>query len=203
MINLTGVAVNIFGALVFSFIFWKKLKDDFSSDVIFTSVFYLIIGILIGLIASLTINPHIWFWASFTGVLFGTILSYYRYRLKLYETIEAVVIGMLPWITIVMIYEFFRTNEKGLLAYAIATLIFIGLYLVLDKHYKKFSWYKSGRVGFSGLATSGLFFSARAIVALVFPSMLSFLGKNDAIISGITAFAFFTLLFNLSQKTTY
>jgi hypothetical protein len=83
---------------------------------------------------------------------------------------------------------------------AVATLILIVTFYFFETKYKNFSWYKSGKVGFSGLAVLGIFFLVRALVALSFSFVLSFAGKFESVFSGITAFLFFLGVFNLARQ---
>jgi hypothetical protein len=201
--NILAIIVNVTGAFIFIFIFWKKLKEDFRSDAIFTSAFYVLIGILISFLLSLELFSKFWFWAGLIGIILGFALSYFRYHLKIYETIEAIVIGMLPWISAVFILDAIANQEIGSLIYGVLVASQIVIYILFDKHYKKFTWYKSGRVGFSGLSVLGIFFCVRSVIALTSITMLSFTGKSDAIASAVFAFLAFASVFNLAQKSSY
>ncbi len=109
-------------------------------------------------------------------------------------------IGLLPWLGIIFLWNFIvnRDVATGIGVLIISVLLFA--YLLLNMHYKTFSWYRSGRVGFSGLTILGTFFLIRAAIAIFFPNMLSFTGIFDAIISGLISFAAFIAVFNLSRK---
>ena len=79
-------------------------------------------------------------------------------------------------------------------------IITITLYLFLSKQYKRFRWYKSGKVGFAGLTTLGFIFLVRGLTALWVPFMLSFVGVMDAFISVIISVVAFGMVYNLSRS---
>jgi hypothetical protein len=196
------IIANLIGVLVFLFIFWKKLKEDYSSREIFTTGFYILIGGFVGSFLSWKFFPNLWFWLVFIGLLAGFILGVLRFRLRTFETLEAVIIATLPWLSFVFIEDAMAKNRASSFFAFLVVVLLIALYFLLDAHYKRFAWYKSGRVGFSGLTTLGLFFLIRAVVALIFSDVISFVGKIEATISGIVAFIFFFLVFNLSRAKT-
>ena len=78
-------------------------------------------------------------------------------------------------------------------------LLLVCLYVTLNNYYKQFPWYKSGRVGFSGLVVLGSGFLIRSVVSLVYPNMIFFIGRVDAVLSAAIAFLFFFTVHSLSQ----
>ena len=75
----------------------------------------------------------------------------------------------------------------------------MGFFFYLDSRYKRFVWYKSGKAGFAGVMTLGVYFLARGAIAMAFPFMISFVGKYDAILSGSFALVCFLLIYILSR----
>ena len=141
-----------------------------------------------------------WFWLSLLSVLVALFLAIKRYRLRVFETLEAQVISLLPWLSLLFLADsIINSNIHSLVGFILITLLII-LFFIFDKHYKRFTWYKSGRVGFSGLTILGLFFLIRALVALKFDNVLSFSGKNEVYFSAVLAFSSFLILFNLSRQ---
>ena len=192
----------LIGNLIFLYIFWKKLKEDYTSEIIFTSAFYILAGMVLGLVFALKIKTDLWFWLSFVGLVIGFSLTIIKYKLRLMETVEAVVIAVLPSLVLIFLSDSIRNQSYDSFFQSILTLILIILFFIFDKHYKKFTWYKSGRIGFSGLTTLGLFFLLRALVANWFPFMLSFFGKKEVYLSASMAFVSFLGLFNLTRQKT-
>lgn len=196
------IKVVIYGLLVIGalYIFWKRLKEDYINNQIFTTFFYSLFGIAFSVILSNRFFPKYWFWAGFFGLNFGLGIGVLRFKLRTYETMESAVISFLMIICGIFLFSGFSTQDKFALGYAIINILLLTLFFIFDKHYKQFNWYKSGRVGFSGLAVLGIFFLIRTIIASGVGDMISFLGKTDIILSGVISFISFLALFNLSRK---
>ncbi len=143
--------------------------------------------------------PHWFFWLEAFGAFLGFTLGIVKYNTRFFETYEALFISFLPWLTLFYLAEFIK---KPGWAVGVIVLLNFGLILLFDFvsiRYKNFSWYKSGKIGLAGLLTSGVFFLTRAAIALIFPSVVSFLGRSEIILSGICAFTIFLLIYNLSK----
>jgi hypothetical protein len=196
---LANLLVGFLGTLLFLFIFWTKLKEDYASEIIFKTAFNILLGILVGLL--LAIKLPFWFlWISTLGAGIGLAVSVQRYKVRNYETLEASVISLLPFLALLFLKDSVLTSSLVSFIAFLATLVFISLYYYLDLHYKKFTWYKSGKVGFTGLAILGLIFLTRSLIALSRTPVLSFVGKYEAVVSGVAAFVCFLLIFNLSRQ---
>lgn len=197
---LSNVLFNSTGALLFLFLFWKRLKEDHISNQIFSSAAFLLFAVFIAKIISNAFLPNWWFWITFGAVSVAFALGIIRYRLRIFETLEATVVSFLPWLSFFFLSDSIANSSISSLIASLAIFLLVIIFFLLDKHYKKFSWYKSGRVGFTGLTILGLFFIIRGSVALAFPDMLSFSGKHDVYLSAIVAFASFLVVFNLSRS---
>jgi hypothetical protein len=197
---IANIGVNILGLFIFLFVFWKKLKDDYVSEIIFSAATLILMGFLVGFLVGLRFLPSWIFWTEFTGILVGLAIAALKYKLRVYESFEAVVISLLPWLSIYFLHD--SVDNSSLVSFIAfgVILALIGAYYLFDLKYKNFSWYRSGRVGFSGLATAGLFFLIRSAVAIFWPSVLSFSGTIEPVISGAFAFVAFVLIFNLGRK---
>jgi hypothetical protein len=195
----TLIAVNILGYLLFLFLFWRKLKEDYSAQPIFTTGFYALIGFLAFFFLAFYFFFQYWFWAAFIGVCLGLTVGILRFHLKLYEVIESVVCGLLVWLAIVFLNDSVTNSSLFSFAgFAVVTAI-AGIYYFLDGHYHNFTWYKSGKIGFSGLTAAAIFFLTRAVIAGFYPFMLSFSGKFEIYLSAIVSFIFFLLTYNLAR----
>lgn len=204
MSTFTLPLVLIFGAIFYMFIFWRRLKEDYESHHIF---FTSIISFAFAIIAALATNyflapritptiilysPGLWFWGAFIGTLLAGLFSIKKFKLKAIETLEAATPGFLFTLSLIfLIHQEYITT--GVL------LFHIIIFFLLSARYKKFIWYKSGKIGFAGLITLGSFFLIRAAVAVRFPTMLSLAGKADAIASAAIAFLLFFTLYNLAE----
>lgn len=196
---LASILVSLIGILVFLFIFWRRLKEDYSTDIVFSSVFIIVFTCLAGGFISLKFFPEWWFWGATFGIILGFTIAALRFSLRFYETVEAVVLGLFPWLIVLFITDSVRNSSLFSILYSVTIIAELVLFNYLEENYKNFTWYKSGRAGFSGLTILGIFFIIRAVIALFSPFVLSFVGKTDAILSGVSAFIVFLLLFNLSK----
>ncbi len=196
-----NILVSIVSALLFLYVFWTRLKEDYTQNQIFTAGFYVLLGIACGSILADNSFSELWFWASFAGGVIGLALGIWRFRLRFFETLEAAVLSELILFLIVFLLSLVKKFSQITLLGTLAIIVLIGLFIFLDAHYKKFSWYKSGRVGFSGLTVLGLFFLARTLVAMLAIDVLSFVGDREVIASGVLSFVSFMAVYNLSKQT--
>ena len=197
---ISSALFTILGILIFLFLFWKRLKEDYVSGQIFNAAFYMLLGIFLGKILATKFFPDWWFWASFFGALVGVFAGVARFKLRILETFEAATLGLLPWIGLVFLREAIKTSSPNSFFASLVIFGLILLFFFFDSRYKKFTWYKSGRIGFSGLMVVGIFFLTRAAIAPIVPDVISFAGKYEAFFSGIFAFTSFLLVFNLARR---
>lgn len=188
------------GLFIFLFIFWQKLKEDYLSTQIFNTSFYVLVAILVAHLVAKNFFQDSWFWLTFSGIGAGLTLGIVRYRLRIFETLEGTTISLLPWFGLIFLSDSIANSSLTSLIGSLVILGVIFLYFFLDKHYKKFSWYKSGRVGFSGLTILGVFFLIRAFVAASLDNMLSFGMGHDSLLSGVVAFTSFIAVFTLARR---
>ncbi|HET7099097.1 MAG TPA: hypothetical protein VFI61_02600 [Patescibacteria group bacterium] len=198
---LINILISIFGILIFLFIFWKRLKDDYASEIIFRSAFNILLSVGVASLLSFKFFPTWFLWAQFLGCIAGLGISYWQLNIRLYETLEAQTIAFLPWIAFIFLKDSVAGSNLASFIGFLAILIVIFIYYYFDSHYKNFTWYKSGKIGFAGLATLAFVFVIRSVLALTGISVLSFVGKYEAIVSGVSAFISFLLIYNLSRES--
>ena len=211
MSNLGTIIGLPIGLLGFLFLFWRRLKEDYPAGHILSFGFLIIIPLLIGFLAGLVIsgvifspNPvffsptGLWFWLAFGLSLIGFGVGQVKFRLRTYETFEAMALGFLFWFFALSFSNSLVTGNLKLFFFSLVVGSLVSFFFFLDVRYKTFTWYKSGKIGFSGLAILVMLFFIRVFVALLDPSMLSFIGKFDAILSGIVSFIFLIIIYNLS-----
>ena len=197
---IANVLVVLLGLIVSLFIYWRRLREDYASEIIFSSAFTTYLLIFIAWAVSLRFAPGWFFWLEFLGLLLGVILSVFRFRIRFYESLESFVFSVLPMYSFMFLSD--SVARSSLISFMgfVVILAFIFLFYYFESHYKSFSWYKSGKIGFAGLATLGVFFLTRAGIAIFFTSVLSFTGKFEVYISGVFAFLSFLMIFNLGRK---
>lgn len=198
---LANVLVSISGTLVFLFLFWKRLKEDYVAGIVFKVAFYVLVGVLVGFLLAFKFFPGWFLWTSFVGALLGMTIGILTLKVRFYETLEALIISFLPWLAFMFLgNSVVKSSLSSFLAF-VATLILVFVSYWFDVHYKEFTWYKSGKVGFAGLATLALIFLVRSTVAIFGSGVLSFVNqKYEAMISAAFAFVCFLLIFNLGRQ---
>lgn len=197
---ITSIVVNFLGALAFLFFFWRRLKEDYPANQIFATAFFMLAGVSAGWLLSKEFLPAWFFWVEALGGIPGFLVGLLHFKFRFHESLEATVVSFLPWLAVYFLKDSVLSASVVSLGGFLFCLLLLGLFFVLDVHYKRFSWYRSGRVGFAGLAVAGFFFLARAAVAAFYPYMLTLARRFDAVISGVVAFAFFLLIYNLSKS---
>lgn len=197
---LTNIVTGVIGTLISLFIFWKRLKEDYASEIVFRSAFYILLSTGIAFFAVFRFSPEWFLWTELIGVIAGLALSVYVLRMRFYETLEAAVISLLPTVALMFLKDsVFRSSFISFAAF-LTSLIFIFVFYYLDLHYKTFSWYRSGKIGFAGLSTLAMIFVVRSAIALIGIPVLSFVGKYEAIASGSAAFVCFLMIFVLARS---
>lgn len=194
------IIANIIGFFVFLFFLWKRLKDDYHFEKTFTLAFYVLLGLLISFFVSKQFFSEYWFWMELFGVVAGFAIGIIRLKMRVFESFEGVIVGGLIWLSLVFIADsIINSSLSSFLAFWV-TFFCVFIFFFLDAHYRRFSWYASGRVGFAGLVTVGIFFLIRSMVALLLVPVISLSGRLETILSGIISFSAFLILFNLSRQ---
>ncbi|KKQ51689.1 MAG: hypothetical protein UT19_C0012G0009 [Candidatus Woesebacteria bacterium GW2011_GWB1_39_10b] len=187
--------------ILFLFLFWRRLKEDYTQNQIFTTAFYTLLGFSLGSIVSDNFAPDWWFWTSFLGGSLGIFVGTIRFNLRVFEALEAGILSSLILYGFVFFYNWINTNKVTSGLGALATSVLLIIFVFLDRRYKTFSWYKSGKVGFSGMTVLGSLFLVRAIIATRDVGVLSFVGNKDVVLSAIVSFVSFLILFNLARSS--
>lgn len=194
----------IIAFVVFNFFYWRNLKEDYVSSKILSSGLLIVVSIfLTALLASLLtrfladsavfVKTGLWFWGGVIGFFIGVFVSKFKFGFRLNESFDAAVCGLWAFLAILNFYF-----------YPIGSLICLGLlgvYYLVRKNYKKFRFYKSGKIGIAALVTVGIFFIIRSVVAIFLDShMISLIGKIDGIISATAVFITFLALYYLTYE---
>lgn len=200
---LANIVTSFLGVLMFLFIFWKRLKEDYVSEIIFKAALYILSGLSIAYFLSIRFIPSWFIWTSLVGSILGLVLGIFTLRVKFYEALEAMIVSFLPWISLMFLGDsVVHSSLSSFLGFA-GTLVIIFISYWLSDHYKDFTWYKSGKIGFAGLATLALIFLTRSTIAIFGIHVLSFVSlRYEAIISGALVFIISILIFNLGRNQT-
>ena len=193
------VIANVLGISLFLYLYWKRLKEDYPAEKIFNSGFIILFGIFLGIVIS-KIYPNIyWYWIIILNILIFEAINVFKLKIKFFESLDALVISLLPWLS--LFYLSFSIENSNLLSFLAFwfCLLLIFLFFLFNNFYRTFNWYKSGKVGFSGLAVAGIFFGIRSILSLFNKNLISFAGAYEPFISGTFFVIAFLLLFRLSR----
>lgn len=191
---------NATGLLLFLFLFWKRLKDDYQYEIIFNLSLYVLGGLGLGLLITNYFLNSYWFWIVALFIIFGFLIGIKKCRVRFYEAFDGLVVGLFSWLALFYLTNsIVNSNLFAFLAFWVTCLLIFTFFL-LDSKYRSFYWYMSGRVGISGLLTLALFCLSRLIVSFFKPTFIS-ISPFEGYISGTFAFVLFLLLYNLSRKT--
>ena len=186
----------------FSYVFWLRLREDYSSDQIFSMTLLCLFGGLLGWIIFDRWLPSLSFWGFIVGAgLFG-LYAIRKMEIRLLEALDGVVLGFVWFSLFFYLGDIVRvgaaafslqTRFVDLVVFlpSITSLLVFYLYL---RNYRRFSWYPSGKLGFIGGGLASLYFTLRALVdfylfwvlsfsSLIFDSVLSLL--VSAVFAGI------------------
>lgn len=198
---LVKLGTSFLGILFFLFIFWKRLKEDYSSDIIFQIASSILLGMGVGFSVSKMFFPNLFFWLEMAGALLGMAIMIFKFKLRFYETLESLILAGMPMVTLMFFKDSIVNSSLYSFLAFIGLLVLIFLAYWLDVNYKSFTWYKSGRIGFAGLFAAIIFFTARSVIAIFGINMLSCVGKIEPYISLPVAVLCVGLLINLGRKT--
>jgi MFS family permease len=190
----------ILASAVFLYFFWKRLREDYPVNSVFSTAFYSLFGLILGYYCSFYLDNGWWFWTMYIGMILGLFVGVIRYKLRILEVYEAVVASSLCIYFLYFLYRALIFREIRFVIAAIVILLLLVFYYFLDNRYRSFTWYKSGKVGFTGLTVSGVFFLIRSAVSIFNIHMISFVGNIEVLISGFLALLYFLGLFVLSRK---
>lgn len=192
------VISSSFGIMFVFFFLWKRLKDDYHYEKIFNLAFFVILAQFIGFVVASNFLPTYWFWIELGFIALAFVLTIQKQKIKLFESLDGVTLGFLSWLSLYYMVEAVAKSSLSSFVAFWVCLLLVFLFFFLDTQYRRFSWYRSGRVGFSGLVTLILFFLIRLIFTFTFPYLVSLSGSFDMYLSGISLLTFFILLYRLS-----
>ena len=196
------VIANILGIFILIFLFWLRLKDDYHYEKIFNLVSFVLAGILIGFISLKFLPSVYWFWVYLIAIIASFTVGIIKLKIRFFESLDSLVISLLPYFGLYLLSQSIKNYSlSSFIGFWIVT-VFVFLYFFVDANYRKFTWYKSGRVGFSGLLVAGLFFVVRSVLSVFFVDGPTIIGQLDIYISASFSFVSFLLLFNLSKKVS-
>lgn len=170
MLILLSLVLSFVGILLFSFVIWKRLREDYTNDQIYLLSFALFICALgARWIAS---NWFIGFEVWFVVVACAGALNYLLKRLgiKFFEFVDALAPATFYFLFFWYLGKLVLGGKDQLLIIGPQVLLsfaMLFIYQFLLSRYRKFSWYPSGKVGFAGLASFAIYSLFRSILVLI------------------------------------
>lgn len=180
----------LLAAAAAAFSFWRKLKDDYQDDEIFSlSILIGFSALVIGRLFFVFFNFSTygfylveWFTLSYksnfslSGAFLGAVLAggrpFFRSKKKYWEIWDALVLPLAYFLLAGSLGKFLTSFDFTFLAYA-AVGVFLSTYsLWAKKRYRSFSWYKSGKTGFVFSSGMALVFSLLFLLAILFQGRL-------------------------------
>lgn len=194
------VIANILGIFLFFYLIWRNLKEDYHYEKVFNLGFIGLSAFLLANFVSHFISGPFWFWILILFLLLGFLIVVKKQRMKFFETIEAYFVGLMPWIGLFYLAD--SVNKLSLASFVAfwITFILIFIYFYVRTHYRSFSWYKSGKVGFAGLFTLLMFFLSRVIGSLFYNNLVTMAGKYEIYLSGSASLLILVLMYNLFKE---
>lgn len=144
-----------------SFSIWRRLKEDYHEEEIFSlTLLSLLAAVLVAkTLGVVTASPSGF---SLAGAFWGTVLAIKWYVLEIkkdvwevFDSLALPLFGFLFWGGVGLFLTNGRWQDLFLLA---AGVLGRPVFNYLQSHYRSFSWYKSGKIGFLFWASSFLFF---------------------------------------------
>lgn len=197
--QIANIFIGLFGTLLSLFIYWKRMKEDYSSDIIFQSATYVYLFIFfLYLISSNLLKPY-FFWFILTGLFAGIYFGSLKLKFRFFEGLESMVISFLPYFSLVFLKNSVLTQS---ISSFIGFLLILGLIFFsywLEVNYKKFYWYKSGKIGIVGLITILVILVIRLMVAQFDITVLSFT-EFETLLSGLFLIVVLTMIYFLNKS---
>lgn len=199
MLIATNFILSMVAALSFLYFFWKKLKDDYSAYQVFSVGFYSLVGLFIGFLISKFYLQSFWFWLPMVGSSLGLVYGINHFKLNFFESFEGWVIGTLSIITIENLNKLIWNFDFFNIINFLVALSLILIFFYINRRYKRYVWYRSGKVGFSGLLIAGLYFVFQASFLMI-SGIMNQVKIFEAILFGLFAIGSFLTLFILAKN---
>lgn len=183
MIIFISYLLKIIATILFSYLLWKKLKEDYAHEIIFSFTIISLLAVAFGSMLSKYITPGYDFWIVFILLIINIIWFVKRGHFKFYELLDALPITGLTFFLISnlsnlevqkLLGKDIKINDLQNWLHLLFIFILLLLYKGVLKNFRSFTFYPSGKIGFLGLSVLSLYFLFRGLVAIIIPSVLRF-----------------------------
>jgi len=173
--------LRILGIIVFLYLTWRNLKDDYTSEKVITYGWLALVGFLVlGRVGFGVVNFGIWknwsdwlavwnkpgmsYVAGFLGLAVATWLYGLVNEWKFLAFMEDNLSSVLAFLWFLMADEFLRARmDLRPLIYLVILIVVFLISRIVSKKYRSFVWYRSGKKGFVFLFSVFLAFLLLAI----------------------------------------
>lgn len=153
---------NFLAFFVFAFVLWRKLKEDYPND----KIFLLTLGLVGGMVISKWVFgswPLFSFWATLSLLVAIGFYLVKKLEFRLFEVIDAVAPAWFWFLIIGGLTRFLSTREIMALVEPVMAGVSLLGFTFFNARYRTFSWYPSGKIGFAGVGSLGIYFLLRSI----------------------------------------
>jgi len=191
--NISIFGFSLFLGFIFSsFWFFKNTKNELSSDdQVISLIIYLAIGWLLGarllfFLAHIKIFPNLWsfffpwrypgysFVGGMIGMTIAAITTAKKIKIDPWRLSDPALLPFFLYAAAYFLGQFLTGQEKLSLYHLILALVTAALSQWLLSHYRSFTWYPSGKIGFTFLLSTSLFFCLSALLAFLMSPGLYF-----------------------------
>lgn len=190
--------LGFLGMVIYMYLTWKKLKEDYVDSEVIIYLWLAVLGFMLGgrMVFGI-LNWKMWnnwwewllFWEkpgiNYLGAYFGWLWVTFwvakTYDWKIWRLLEDTTKTFLVLVTFCLLGDFLRVwGDRQIVIYL---LLVLGLFFWsawVERRYRSFGWYKSGKKGFVWISVNFWLWLALAVIekqlAYVFPSLLSGVG---------------------------
>lgn len=171
--TLSEIPLFALGVVFFSFSLWRSLKEDYPAEKIFILTLVLT-GT--GFLSWSILGERA---GSFGFWLVGAILvlvgawALKKMEFKFFEFVDAFAPSWFLLVLFLYLAYFIKSFNLLFLLYLTAGVLSFFTYRFLLARYRRFSWYPSGKVGFAGFSSLGVYFVLRGAVVFYGNPVLS------------------------------
>jgi hypothetical protein len=174
--------IKVVGVVVYMYLAWRKLREDYGDDKVISYLWLSVLGLMLaGRVVFGVINWRLWqnwwdwllFWErpgiNYIGAYFGWLWVTFwvakSYGWKILPMLEDISKVLLISFGLYLAGEGVRgVGNRGFLGYLFILMTAYGLVVWVEKRYRSFWWYKSGKKGFVWLVANVWIWVALAIL---------------------------------------
>lgn len=221
LFSLGGLTISTFGAfaalalLVFSYVSWQSLRDDFEEEKVLSLTIALAFSFLLGARALYILTHFGQFGVSFSwflprrfpgfsllgGVLTGVFALYLWTRENDWDfwlVADAVTVSFSSSLFLLSLGIFISRVDEASFFLLAFSLLFFGAVLFFAQSYRKFIWYKSGKPGFVASICLSLFSLGYLVVEFLIENVILYSWENLGFF--LLVFVGFSFLYKRSER---